>query len=121
MKIPPFDSVRQTLWRFMSFEWSSDIIFQQDACSGVHTDLKMTTYVLCLWCNRQGIQIANRKRKAWPDRYMSGWDMQNYPPELSRGDVFIMSNETQELLANTNVIHKCTWSLSIVYIRKSVT
>ena len=40
---------------------------------------------------------------------MSGLDTQNYP-RLSRGDVFVMSNETQVLLTNTNVIHKCTWS-----------
>jgi hypothetical protein len=40
---------------------------------------------------------------------MSGWDTQNYP-KLSCGDVFVMSNEsyeTQVLLTNTNVIHKC--------------
>ena len=39
----------------------ASIILKQDACSGVNTDLKMTTYVL--WCNRQGIQIVNRKGK----------------------------------------------------------
>jgi hypothetical protein len=27
------------------------ILIKQDACSGVHTDLKMTAYVL--WCSRQ--------------------------------------------------------------------
>jgi hypothetical protein len=31
----------------------------------------------------------------------------------SPGDVFVMPNETQILLTNTNVIHKCTWSLSM--------
>ena len=30
------------------------------------------------------------------------------------GDVFVMFNETQVLLQNTNVIHKCTWSLSML-------
>jgi hypothetical protein len=48
-------------------------ITKQDACAGVHTDLKMATYVLygARSCNRQGIQIVNRKRmrlKAWRDR-----------------------------------------------------
>jgi hypothetical protein len=31
----------------------------------------------------------------------------------SSGDVFVIPNETQILLTNTNVIHKCTWSLSM--------
>jgi hypothetical protein len=31
----------------------------------------------------------------------------------SSGDVFVMPNATQVLLTNANVIHKCTWSLSI--------
>jgi hypothetical protein len=34
-------------------------LYQQDACSGVHTDLKMTRYVL--WCNTQ------ERLKAWRD------------------------------------------------------
>jgi hypothetical protein len=44
----------------------------------------------------------NRKRKAWKAKSMA-WS----------GDVFVMPNETQVLLTNTNVIHKCTWSLSM--------
>jgi hypothetical protein len=31
----------------------------------------------------------------------------------SWGNVFVMRNATQVLLTNTNVIHKCTWSLSM--------
>jgi hypothetical protein len=34
-------------------------LYKQDACSGVHTDLKMTTYVL--WCS---IQESSRKPQA---------------------------------------------------------